>query len=1295
MFADAFRFNFLSLPGCTRRGSQRPARPVRFLASLLLLALCFGIAGAEPMAPETAIFVDSGQNLASNNSSAVALGDSDGDGDLDAFVANFSGPSVIFVNQGGAQGGMEGIYALGGQTFGTGSALDVDLADMDGDNDLDVLFTLDSFGSTLQVWINQGGAQGGNEGEFLANGQSIGDDLQDAAAIGPLDGNSSVDIWVGRAVGRADKVWNNDGSGQFADSGQTLGAESATDVDLGDVDGDGDLDSFVTNGSVDRLWINQGGNQGGSAGTFLDSGQSLGGILNLAVVLADVDGDMDPDAVVAGIITNTLYVNQGGAQGGEPGIFVNEGEDIGQISSRSIAAADLDNDGDIDIFVGNNGADEVYINQGGVQGGTEGSFTSNGQNLGGSTSEGVALGDVDGDGDVDAFVAHWDGPNLVWLNTHSDASPPLNPAGWQYQLVDSRGIAGLGTALVLDVAGHPHIGYLVRTPTPAGNEYEVFYAHWDGVRWLTQPVVRLLEVFPGNIHIGIALTSAGEPRLAFHGRQSDSLDLLYASPAPIGWQVETVDTAVKTEQVKQAVDLVLDAADRPHISYARGVIDNTLHYATHDGVNWQLEMVDPGPFSVGTHNAIAVDGLGRPHIAYWRDDGEDLHYAVRVDGSWQTEIVHADDVEGFVDIVIDGLNRPHISYVVGFFYEIRHARKDGANWSLSTVAENGVSEVFNTQTTIGVDSANRPRVAFGVEFGVGTNYQLRYAAWDGAAWQEETLDGGAGQYASMAIAGDSVHIAYHDGKYHDLRYLSWDTRWQTQQQAAGQQTRAASLALIDRAPLLGFHNETTGQVWASRWESGGWVNAPVGFVSAPVGATASAVVQSRPYVAYHNADTGAVEFAGWDGSAWQTSVIDSGNVGAALDMAFLGISPQANLAYWDATLRRIKLARFTVTAPNPVISINSAGPALNVASGFPAVVVLPAGDVGVSYYDAGSGNLRYAVWDSATTGWSDALVDGALTDAGRYNDAALDADTGRPVIAYHDATLEAIRYARWNGSAWDLETAVANVTAVSDLALDLGFNSASRARIAYIDTVSDEVRLAILNDGIWSRERAAAAGQFVDLGAVADSRIHMAVASGSGLSYIARMATLDVSVQPFVPPQPPSSYNPMDACQAVLDLFTGAFGSVTLWQAQLPENSHRLSDEAIFQGMAGMFALSAGGQHYINLYSQHGTEMGRLALADPALLWDGYGTLQNFMPGLEALVTGRGEEVIVTQEMVDDALDVWQRLAAAAGPELAGVINGELAQSNNLQDFVDLSFADWATAIGVYSHTVYLPVVSR
>jgi hypothetical protein len=67
------------------------------------------------------------------------------------------------------------------------------------------------------------------------------------------------------------------------------------------------------------------------------------------------------------------------------------------------------------------------------------------------------------------------------------------------------------------------------------------------------------------------------------------------------------------------------------------------------------------------------------------------------------------------------------------------------------------------------------------------------------------------------------------------------------------------------------------------------------------------------------------------------------------------------------------------------------------------------------------------------------------------------------------------------------------------------------------------------------------------------------------------------------------------------------------------------------------------------------------------------------------------------QATVDDALHVWQQLAAAGSPALAAAINAKLAKYDNLQDFVGMTFDEWALAIGVNppGNQTYLPVIVR
>ncbi|MFN2166276.1 MAG: FG-GAP-like repeat-containing protein, partial [Anaerolineae bacterium] len=190
--------------------------------------------------------------------------------------------------------------------------------------------------------------------------------------------------------------------GLFSDSGQVIGDETGNSVALADLDADGDEDLFAANTGANRIWINQGGLQGGDEGTFvMDPGQSLGSSISRHVALGDLDGDGDADAFVANgsflQTANRVWLNDGS------GVFSDSGQSLGNAWTEQVALGDLDGDGDLDAVAANfYGSSRVWTNQGGAQGGVEGVFGS-GPGLPGSSLD-VALADFDLDGDLDAAL---------------------------------------------------------------------------------------------------------------------------------------------------------------------------------------------------------------------------------------------------------------------------------------------------------------------------------------------------------------------------------------------------------------------------------------------------------------------------------------------------------------------------------------------------------------------------------------------------------------------------------------------------------------------------------------------------------------------------------------------------------------------------------------------------------------------------------------------------------------------------------------------------------------------------
>ncbi len=405
----------------------------------------------------------------------VALFDYDGDGDLDIYYVNGAAiPSLVkedpkYHNR---------LYRNNGDlTFtdvteragvaGAGYGMGVAAGDYDNDGRPDLyvvnvtanqLFRNNGDGTFSDVTAKGGVAGGVRDGKKM---WSV------AAAWFDYDNNGLLDLFVsnycvwevnkdpecmdpaGRVRGYChpkyyrplpNQIYRNNGDGTFTDVSKELGIAEVLGKGMGigiaDYDADGFMDVFVANDTVpNQLFHNLGGKRFEEIALQLgvaydDAGRALSG---MGAEFRDVDNDGRPDIWHSAVEHETfpLFMNKAND------LFINTTAKSGiskptwHMSGWSTGSADLDNDGWKDLFVaranvldnisqlGNREYREpnsIFRNLG------NGTFTEASADAGPDFQKpgahrGVAFGDIDNDGRIDAVMSVLGGPAKIFRNT--------------------------------------------------------------------------------------------------------------------------------------------------------------------------------------------------------------------------------------------------------------------------------------------------------------------------------------------------------------------------------------------------------------------------------------------------------------------------------------------------------------------------------------------------------------------------------------------------------------------------------------------------------------------------------------------------------------------------------------------------------------------------------------------------------------------------------------------------------------------------------------------------------------
>jgi hypothetical protein len=353
---------------------------------------------------------------------------------------------------------------------------------------------------------------------------------------------------------------------------------------------------------------------------------------------------------------------------------------------------------------------------------------------------------------------------------------------------------------------------------------------------------------------------------------------------------------------------------------------------------------------------------------------------------WLTTTVDsAGNVGQHSSLALDWAGRSHVAYVDDAQATLKYAFYDGAAWQIHVV-DSGAAITGTVSLALGW--AGLPHISY---HAAGN---LNYAFYDGVGWITEVvyLPGDAGVYNSLALDSNGhPHISFYVNG--ELRYAHhWNTGW--------------NVEVVDSGGMVGHYNSL------------------------------ALDGSDRPHISYCDWNSFDLKYAWFDGTSWFSETVDAADAVCEYGSLRLDQAGRPHISYYARTDWDLKYAYYGSSSgtacsfseaetadggnSNKVGTASCFGPA-ETADAWQVQVIDGPDHVGkhsslsldrddrphISYYDESNGNLKYAWYDGIS--WFSETVE-ASGNVGLWTSLQLDG-TGRPHISYYDATSADLDYA--------------------------------------------------------------------------------------------------------------------------------------------------------------------------------------------------------------------------------------------------------------------------------------------